>query len=154
MCVCESEVIWAWDPSLSKDWLKTSEIFELTRLSPPGLTGAELAKCARLQYSCIIFVMLNAKRSNIQQHFQFPNTHPHQQSFKVILQPKDLVTLIRKQQQRLLFCFGANFRICGVILEQQVGNEPEQTAFACFLFVKLNFYCKCLCAKWTIKSSR
>lgn len=97
------------------------------------------AKCQKIKYTATFSISKHTPTSTIlQSHFA----------------AKDLVTLIRKQQQRLLFCFGANFRICGVILEQQVGNEPEQTAFACFLFVKLNFYCKCLCAKWTIKSSR
>ena len=42
-CVCESEVIWTENPSLSRDWLKTSEIFELTRLSPLGLTATSHA---------------------------------------------------------------------------------------------------------------
>ena len=54
-CVCESEVIWTENPSLSRDWLKTSEIFELTRLSPLGLTATSHAS---------FFIQSNEKKTS------------------------------------------------------------------------------------------
>ena len=50
----KTEVIWSENPSLSGDWLKTSEIFELTWLSPLGLTATSHAS---------FFIQSNEKRN-------------------------------------------------------------------------------------------